>query len=407
MLLKGGSAVSNKKQRWNYGKKGVYKRRLKSGQAWYFWYYDESGNRKRVSAPNARSREDAIAALERKVLEVFNKRHGNKNREIAFKEFAPMYMKKYAIPKKRSHRTDQGFLDNHLIPHFGDLKLMDITAEYVSDFVAAKKRDGYMGSTINKQLQVLSRMMNIAEEFGYKIDNNPVRRRLHFQNEVEYRRTRVLTQQEESRLMKEAAPHLKPIIQCALLQGMRLQEILHLKVSDLDFEAGTITIRAELNKTGKLDVIPIRDELLPTLKELIADNGGRSPYLFNYHDPGSNEYRPIVTIQRSFREACRRAEIEGLQFRDLRRTCSTRLHEAGVDPLLVSRLLRHSSAKISTEVYIQSSLRMMKEALRRADLKSPKKRNQPAILAHNWHTDASSENDENKRDSITCLFSMN
>jgi len=96
---------------------------------------------------------------------------------------------------------------------------------------------------------------------------------------------------------------------------------------------------------------------------LIAENNGRSPFVFNYEDPRTGEYRPVTTIQRSFRAACRRAGIESMQFRDICRTCSTRLHEAGVDPLLVSRLLRHSSLKISTEVYIPSSLKLFEEDL--------------------------------------------
>jgi integrase len=207
--------------------------------------------------------------------------------------------------------------------------------------------------------------------------------------------------------MDAAAAHLVPIIQCALLQGMRLKEILYLRVADLDLEAGTITIRPELNKTGKLDEIPIRDEILPQLERLIAENNGRSLFVFNYEDPSTGEYRAITTIRRSFREACRRAGIEGLQFRDLRRTCSTRLHEAGVDPLLISRLLRHSSTKISTEVYIQSSLRMMKEAFREADKKVPEKRGKVALLTQIWHTEASAEDDENGRFRRSSFFSMN
>ncbi len=191
--------------------------------------------------------------------------------------------------------------------------------------------DCLKGSTINKQLQVLSRMFTVAKRFRYETGSNPVDRKLHFTDETRYRRTRILDYEEEERLIQKAAAHIQPIIQCALLQGLRLKEILGLRISDVDFQAGTITIRPENNKTGKLDIIPLRDEMKARIEKLIADNGSKSLYVFNYQDPGTGEYRPITTIRRSFKEACRRARIEDLQFRDLRRTCSTRLHEAGVD----------------------------------------------------------------------------
>ena len=59
--------------------------------------------------------------------------------------------------------------------------------------------------------------------------------------------------------------------------------------------------------------------------------------------------------------------IEGLQLRDLRRTCATRLHEAGVDPLIIKRFMRHASSGMTEKVYIHSSLKMMKQALDEVD----------------------------------------
>lgn len=145
--------------------------------------------------------------------------------------------------------------------------------------------------------------------------------------------------------------------------------------------------------------IPIRSKMRSIFERLIAENNGRSPFMFNYEDPGTGKLRPIKTCQHAFEGARKRAKIEGLEFRDLRRTCATRLHEAQVDPLIVSRLLRHSSAKISAEVYIQSSLKMMQNVLVKADEKA----NFADVLEH-------SKNEANSRKTekeATCLFSMN
>ena len=181
--------------------------------------------------------------------------------------------------------------------------------------------------------------------------------------------------------LKVASPHLKSIIQFALDTGLRLQEILTLQTEDVDFGQEVIRIRPEVNKSGKHDFIP----LLPRPKELISNlkaaNGGRTSFVFNYLDPHTNELRPIRSIQHAFQTACRKAGITGLQFRDLRRTFSTRLHEKGLDLLIIQRLLRHSSPRISAEVYIQTSMRMMKEALEKISSREEK----PASLEQIWN----------------------
>jgi len=208
--------------------------------------------------------------------------------------------------------------------------------------------------------------------------------------------------------MDSAAPHLIPIIQCALIQGMRLEEILGLKISDVDFDSdpATITIRPENNKTGKEDIIPVRSKMKAIFQKLIIENHGRSEFMFNYFDPETEKIRNIKTCKRSFRATCKRAGIEKLQFRDLRRTCSTRLHEDGVDPLIIQRLLRHSTFRMTGEVYIQSSLKMMKTAFDKSDNspgKSPK-------IDPNWNifrTRDQKSTDSTDPENVKCLFSMN
>jgi len=79
--------------------------------------------------------------------------------------------------------------------------------------------------------------------------------------------------------------------------------------------------------------------------------------------------RPVWSIEHAFQAACRRAKIENLQFRDPGRTYGTRLHAKGIDPLIIQRLLRHSTFRISEQVEIQSSIRMMKEAVNKAEEK--------------------------------------
>ncbi|UCC38764.1 MAG: site-specific integrase [Candidatus Aminicenantes bacterium] len=386
--LKGDSAVAKKRQRWNYRRKGVWRRKGKKGNMWYFWYYDENGKRKFLSVPDATCREDAIIAMETKAEEVKGTKNGVKS--IIFRKFAPIYLEKYAKRKKRSWKTDEKFINARLVPYFGDMLLTEITPEHVSDFIQEFKprRKGLVKVervTIEKHLQVLSRIHIVAKKFGYETGENPVDRELHFTAESQNVRDRVLEREEEPGLRREAAPHIESMIDCAILQLMRLEEILGLLIDDLDFEQGTIRIRPEINKTGKLDIIPMRTKIRQVFKRLIAENNGRSKFLFNYYDPRNGKYRPIKSIQHGFQAACRRANIKGLQFRDLRRTGATRLHEENVNPLLIQQLLRHSSFKLSGKVYIQSSLKLLKETLDEVDEREQKSLTGESDLIQIWY----------------------
>ena len=95
---------------------------------------------------------------------------------------------------------------------------------------------------------------------------------------------------------------------------------------------------------------------------------GKSDYVFTHVDQATKEVKPLKDIFRGFYNACRRAGIKDLQFRDLRTTASTRWHEKGLDPLVISRaVLRHSSLKMSEDFYIRSSTQHMRDALNKAN----------------------------------------
>jgi integrase len=64
--------------------------------------------------------------------------------------------------------------------------------------------------------------------------------------------------------------------------------------------------------------------------------------------------------------ACRRAQIVGLNFHDLRREACSRILESGMPERYVQRFLDH--AKLSpTSRYLKTTRREMREAFRRAE----------------------------------------
>jgi integrase len=149
---------------------------------------------------------------------------------------------------------------------------------------------------------------------------------------------------------------------------MRVSEILSLSWDCVDLKKKQITVHAKSSKSGKQRLIPINISLYKVLNELKGKNCGNSKHVFLYEDPRTGKLRPITMVRNAFNSACKRAGIKNLHFHDLRHTFGSRLIENGADPISVKDLLGHANLK-TTEVYLHSSLKRMREAVSLLDQK--------------------------------------
>ncbi len=325
----------------------IYKRTYRSGRSsWTIDYRDENGKRIQKALPHVQSREEAVFILSKKIVEVFNGKHGIERRRetIGFTAFSEVYLQDYAMTAKKSWKTDACRL-KALKRFFKDIDLRAITPLMIERFRKSRLKAGSTKSTSNRYLALVKRMFNIAIEEGYT-EENPVRK-VKFYSEKDNLRERILTEAEERKLMKTCSETLRPILIAALNTGMRKGEILNLTWSQVDFK--NRRIRVEKTKSGKVRFIPINDILFYELN-ILREMDGQSPYIFFNSETG----KPYVDMKKGFKAACRRGEIKGLRFHDLRHTFATRLVEKGVDIETVRDLLGHSSI-IITQRYTHSN----------------------------------------------------
>lgn len=170
--------------------------------------------------------------------------------KATLKEAIKLYLE-YSENNKKSYKSD---ITNTriILKYFGNINLEDITPARIEDFKRDVKQDtGNKNATINRYLQALSKMLNIAVT-NDMLSKNPMWSVKKLQ-ENNYK-TRVLSDDEEKRLFEEIEKgyevigrertkkiiypylHLKNIIICALQTGMRKTEILNLKWLNIDFE---------------------------------------------------------------------------------------------------------------------------------------------------------------------------
>lgn len=204
-----------------------------------------------------------------------------------------------------------------------------------------KKGIDYSNGTINKPLEVLKAALNHAKREGF----------VHDVPHVQFLpkpppRDRFLSVDEVGRLLKECRdPHLFVFTMIGLHTLQRPQAILDLRIEQIDFNRRRIDFRSAAwtpNATKRRPVVPISNTLLPVLRE--AASRSTSGHLVELHG------RPVASIKKGFRAACRRAGVENASPYTLRHSGATLLAAAGVPLWQISGMLGHGIAR-TTELY--------------------------------------------------------
>jgi integrase len=155
----------------------------------------------------------------------------------------------------------------------------------------------------------------------------------------EQRRERILTRDEEARLLQACehprGPHLLPIVLCALDTGFRQGEILSLRWRDVDLESGIITVNAFNTKTMRERQVALTARLKAVIERLHKDSMKElDDLVFGISD----------NVKRSFSTARHATGLDDVCFHDLRHTAATRLVAAHIPLSEVGRVLGHTQA---------------------------------------------------------------
>jgi integrase len=235
-----------------------------------------------------------------------------------------------------------------LVDYFGSMKLRQITLGEIERFKATRLNTPVKGrgersvATVNREVETLRSLLRFARNNGW-IDSSPFEMASTpvISKSVEQQRARVLSREEEARILKACAddtprPHLRALVIAAIDSGCRAGELLNLKWSDVDLSARLIRLRSITTKTLKSRELPITDRLAIELERL-RTNVSDDALVFG-----------IKNFQRGWKALVKAAEIEEhLTFHDLRHTFATRLVQAGFPLVEIARLLGHSTLQMT------------------------------------------------------------
>lgn len=233
---------------------------------------------------------------------------------------------------KRDKFTLERFLN-----FLGDKRLSQITLKKIDEYVVQMFKD-LSEATIGIELRHLKAALNTAKRWEY-IAKNPLKG-YKIPNGVP-QRIRVLSKEEISKLFLIIDDtELKDVFRVYLSTGARRAELLKPKFTwdNVDFKSNMVRFEGKGGKTRQVPMSPVVAEILS--KRLTED----LKYPFRY---GQDH------VSHKLRDYYREADIENANLHTLRKTFGSLLIQEGyADIYMVSKLLGHSSLRVTERHYI-------------------------------------------------------
>lgn len=274
---------------------------------------------------------------------------------LSFREAAEKYIAKLEQEGGKDIETKRYRLEQHLVPFFGDTPLSKISSFDVERYKKQRGTEPTMRpngpggkpvfggptkpATINRELAVLSHLLNKAIEWGW-LDHRPatIKRLKEHAGRITY-----LTVEQIDRLLKAAEGdqnrQIYPFIRIGLETSMRKSEILSIRREHIDTQRLVIYIPKA--KAGAREQ-PITKSLADYLENYVASLQPGVAWLFP--SMGAKEGR-TVNLDKPFRRCVLAAGLDVKQVvrHTLRHTAITHLVQAGVDLPTVKRISGHKN----------------------------------------------------------------
>ncbi|MDP9315377.1 MAG: site-specific integrase [Chloroflexota bacterium] len=256
----------------------------------------------------------------------------------------------------------------HLIPHLGHIQLAKLTPQHVQHLLKLKQQQDLAPTHVQRLRDILRNALNHAVKWGLVARNVAS---LAEPPKVEDYEPRILTPAEAQHLLEAAkGDRLEALWRVALSLGLRRGEVLGLQWDDIDWQAGTLMIRRQLQYVQhKLQLTPLKTKksrrtlpLSPVLIRVLRQHHARQleERLWQgdrWRDQNlvfpSNVGTPLFprNLLRARDALLARAGLPHIRVHDLRHSCASFLIAQGESAKTVQEILGHSDVYITLNTY--------------------------------------------------------
>lgn len=358
---------------------GVYRRRDGGGSTVFEIAYRDSDGRQRreTVGPRLKQAEDRLAQVK---ADMSRGARIAPRRDLTVRAAAEAWWA--STEHLRTREAYRKTLDCHVLPAFGRRRLEAVTPDDLARWAQRGKtlayrleadrrlhpdrRDDarptvpYRARTVNLALVTLGRVYGHAIRRQGYAGTSPVSALERAERPSDEPRPKViLTPEQLAAVVAAAEPHYRPAVAFLAGTGCRLGEALGLTWGDVDFEAGTASITAQLDRHGRRVALKTRNarrilELPGSLVSMLAAlslEADPSPgaLAFTALTGGPFDHRNVA--RRGLVAACKRAGVPVVSAHGLRHAHASALLADGWDLPSVSRRLGHGSVAITASTY--------------------------------------------------------
>lgn len=247
--------------------------------------------------------------------------------ELRLRKYSPKTIKSYVAcvtEYLRAKQTDFGLVD----------------VDFIKQYLLSVIDKGMSSQTTNQKLQAINFFCFNVLKYHGKID-------------IRFAKTPsklpiVLSRDEIQSILSEINNEKHNlIIALSYAGGLRVSEIVSLKVKDVNLAELIIHIKGAKGNKDRITVFP--EKLTENIKKIIS-NKALDDYVFNSERGGKLNER---TAQKIFEKALQKAGIKKeATFHSLRHSFATHLLENGTDVRYVQELLGHANIR-TTQIYTQ------------------------------------------------------
>lgn len=231
--------------------------------------------------------------------------------------------------EETSHKPSQQADIHHLrwLRAYLDGKYLDeINRDLLDKVTAIRKKTGVTNATVNRCMQVVSRILRRAAFEWEWIDRAPKVHSLH----EPLKRIRWLTKEEAVRLIHELPDHLQAMVRFSLATGLRKANVTGLQWTQIDLARKQAWIHADQAKGRKPIAVPLSSEAVSVLR---GERFKSQTDVFTYKD------KPVGQVNgKAWKAALKRAGIANFRWHDLRHTWASWHVQSGT-PLYVLQQL--------------------------------------------------------------------
>lgn len=254
-----------------------------------------------------------------------------------------------------SHKTTKGYQSciRTVVNHFTPRHPRELTNDDLRGFlIFLIEKKGWASSTINQMINALRFLYVDLYRRTMQLGDHPRPRK-------ERKLPEILSEEEVLRLL-HAVENLKhkTILTLIYSAGLRVGEVVRLRLSDVDEQRGLIHLHKAKGAKDRYTVLSTK--LLSTLEEYLREYRPRE-FLFEGQD--GRRHISERSVQYVFQNAVEAAGIvKPVSVHSLRHAFATHLLEQGTDLRYIQRLLGHSSTK-TTEIYTHVSKKSIEKII--------------------------------------------